>query len=200
MEHIVNQIKLCGTVAAAPLRSHENHGRWFYRFPLDVMRLSGAVDTLQILAAEELLARFDSAPGAQVALIGQVRSFNRRTETGRRLIISVFAEEIEDTQEEPYNSVFVQGSICREPVYRRTPLGREICDVMLAVRRHYNRTDFLPCILWGRTADEIAQLPIGATIAIDGWLQSRTYIKQLETGRETRTAYEISALCASAAE
>jgi len=199
MEQIVNQITLCGTLASPPVLSHENHGKRFFTFPLEVERLSGTVDTLQIIAPEAVMERCDPFGGERLLVTGQIRSFNRKTDLGRKLIISVYAESLVTCQEEPANEVFLQGVICKEPVFRRTPLGREICDIMLAVNRPYNRTDYLPCIVWGRTAEEVSALPVGAVLRLTGRLQSRTYIKQLETGREQRVAYEISALSAEAA-
>lgn len=200
MDQIVNQIILCGTLAAAPAYSHENHGKRFYAFPLEVERLSGATDTLPVIASEQVMTECVLAEGERLRICGQIRSFNRKTEQGRKLLISVFAESIAVSSLPPCNEVTLMGAICREPVFRRTPLGREICDLMLAVNRPYNRADYLPCIAWGRTAEELSLLPVGAVITLTGRLQSRAYIKQLETGREQRTAYEISALTACAAE
>lgn len=196
MEQSVNRITLCGVLAAAPILSHESHGKRFYRFPLDVERLSGAVDTLQVLASEALMEQCDPFRGARILVTGQIRSFNCRVGTKRRLLISVFAETLETCDMEAANEVQLLGVLCREPVFRRTPLGREICDIMLAVNRPYNKADYLPCILWGRTAEELSDMPVGTPISICGRLQSRVYMKQLETGREERVAYEISALTA----
>lgn len=200
MEQIVNQITLCGTLVSPPVLSHENHGKRFFAFPLEVERLSGTTDTLQIIVPESVMETCDPFAGSSLLVTGQIRSFNRRTEQGRKLLISVYAETLTACDCEPTNEVTLQGVICKEPVYRRTPLGREICDVMLAVNRAYNRTDYLPCILWGRTAEELSVMPVGTTISLYGRLQSRIYTKQLETGREQRVAYEISALTASAIE
>jgi len=196
MEQIVNQITLCGTLVSPPVLSHENHGKRFFLFPLEVERLSGTTDTLRIIVPEPVLESCDPFSGSRLLITGQIRSFNRKTEQGRRLLISVYADAIAVCDCPPTNEVQLQGVICKEPVYRRTPLGREICDVMLAVNRPYRRTDYLPCILWGRTAEEISGMPVGTTISLYGRLQSRIYTKQLESGREQRVAYEISALTA----
>ena len=196
MEHILNHIELCGTLATAPEYSHENHGRTFYRFFLDVERLSGVLDTLQIVVSQELLSATEVDYGQCISVTGQIRSFNNRSCVGRKLIISVYAETLEVCDREPCNLVNLTGIICKEPVFRRTPLGREICDIMLAVNRPYHRTDYLPCIFWGRTAEEFSQLSIGTSICLEGRLQSREYVKMLETGSEKRTAYEISAISA----
>jgi len=196
MENTANHIALCGTLAGLPAFSHENHGRRFYRFPLEVGRLSGASDTLEIVAAEELLNAEALGGGSMIAVTGQIRSFNSRRDTGRRLVISVFASEIRLTDGESVNEAELTGTICKAPVYRRTPLGREICDVMLAVGRPYRRTDYLPCILWGRSAQEASGLPVGSRLRLTGRLQSREYVKLLDSGSEKRTAYEISAITA----
>lgn len=197
MEYIINHIRLCGTMETAPVFSHENHGRRFYCFILGVERLSGTLDRLRILADWALLNEADCAWGERILVTGQVRSFNQITDTGRHLIISVYAETLEISDEAPDDQVTLTGTLCRDPVYRRTPLGREICDGMLAVNRSYRRTDYLPCIFWGRTARRIAALSTGARITLTGRLQSREYNKLLESGEtERRTAYEISAVTA----
>ena len=197
MEYVINHIRLCGTMDSAPVFSHENHGRRFYSFFLAAERLSGAVDRLRVLADLALLEAADCAWGERVLVTGQIRSWNQPAETGRRLIISVWAETLELTDEEPQNEAVLTGTLCRDPVYRRTPLGREICDGMLAVNRAYRRTDYLPCIFWGRTARRIAELTTGARITLTGRLQSREYTKVLPDGTaEQRTAYEVSAVSA----
>ena len=197
MEYIINHVRLCGTLDSAPVFSHENHGRRFYSFFLAVERLSGTLDRLRVLADWSLLNEADCAWGERVLVTGQLRSYNQVTETGRHLLISVFAEALELTEEEPDDQVTLTGTLCRDPVYRRTPLGREICDGMLAVNRPYHRTDYLPCIFWGRAAREISRLSVGARITLTGRLQSREYNKLLESGEtERRTAYEVSAVSA----
>jgi len=197
MEQTANHITLCGSLAAAPAFSHENHGRRFFGFALEVPRLSGTLDILPVIAPEELLETAEITDGDLVQVSGQVRSFNSHQEAGRKLIISVYAAALALCRGEPVNQVTLQGAICKEPVYRRTPLGREICDIMLAVNRAYRRTDYLPCILWGRAAQGAAALPVGTRLSLTGRLQSRTYIKNLETGSQRRTAYEISAITAA---
>lgn len=199
MEQNENRIVLTGALAGAPQYSHSNHGRRFFSFPLEVTRLSGAVDRLPVLASETLLRQTAADEGDAIHITGQIRSFNNRAGTGRRLIISVFAETMEVTNLPHDNQVTLCGAICKEPVYRRTPLGREICDVMLAVNRPYRRADYLPCILWGRCAQETAGAPVGTALFLTGRLQSRTYIKVLDGVPEERTAYEISAITATPA-
>ncbi len=197
MEHTTNQIILRGTLASAPQFSHENHGRKFYRFSLEVPRLSGTVDILPVLAEGSLLAQSPVEECSCITVTGQIRSHNLRAEGKRHLMIFVFATTLVCEDGEPLNQVDMEGFLCREPTYRRTPLGREICDVMLAVPRAFQRADYLPCILWGRTALEAAQCHTRDKITIHGRLQSRSYTKLTEEGPQERTAYEISALTAA---
>ena len=196
MEHMDNQITLRGTLLALPYLSHENHGKKFYRFTLEVPRLSGTLDLLPVVVEEGILNAMDLSGGEMLTVTGQVRSHNVRNEGIRRLLIFVFATNIVCEDGEPINDVVIQGPLCKEPVYRRTPLGREICDVMLAVPRAFSRADYLPCILWGRTALEASNCHTRDVIRIYGRLQSRVYTKLTDDGPEERTAYEISALTA----
>ena len=200
MEHSENQITLRGSLLNLPQFSHENHGRRFFRFTLEVPRLSGAVDLLPVVAEEGILNAMDLSGGEMLTVTGQVRTHNVRTESARHLLIFVFASSIVCEDGEPINECIVSGPLCREPTYRRTPLGREICDAMLAVPRAFRRSDYLPCILWGRTAVEIAGCHVRDRIRICGRLQSRLYTKMTESGPEERTAYEISALTAEILE
>ena len=191
-----NRILVRGELQGLPVFSHENHSRRFYGFTLGVRRLSGVEDQVNVIAAQDVLEQVDLSGGQVLEVAGQVRSFNNRQPEGRRLIISVYAEQMAAVEGEHINQVELLGNICREPVYRQTPLGREICDVMLAVARRYRRTDYLPCILWGRSARDLAGLPVGTALHILGRLQSRSYVKLLDTGSENRIAYEISAVSA----
>ena len=196
MEHIENQVRLRGSLLALPQFSHENHGKRFFRFTLEVARLSGAVDLLPIVAEERILNELDLSGGTMLTVTGQVRSHNLRDNGIRHLLIFVFASSVVAEDGEPINECVIEGPLCKEPTYRRTPLGREICDVMLAVPRTFRRADYLPCILWGRTAQEGSQCHTRDVIRICGRLQSRNYTKQTENGTQERTAYEISALTA----
>ncbi len=196
MEHYENTITVRGELLGLPQFSHENHGRKFYRFTLEVARLSGATDLLPVVAEAQLLHGIDPSAGRMLRICGQIRSHNLRENGLRRLLIFIFAQEIVCEDGEAMNDVVLQGPICREPTYRRTPLGREICDVMLAVPRAFHRADYLPCILWGRTALEVSCCHTSDTIRICGRLQSRKYTKQTEDGPQERMAYEISALTA----
>ena len=196
MEHMANQIRLRGNLASMPEFSHENHEKRFFRFYLNVPRLSGAVDRLPVIAEEGILNAADLSSGEMLTVTGQIRSHNVRSDGRRHLLIFVFAQSLVCEDGEPINECTLEGPICREPTYRRTPLGREICDVMLAVPRAFKRADYLPCILWGRTAAEAASCHTRDRIRIYGRLQSRSYTKLTESGSEERIAYEISALSA----
>ena len=200
MEQKTNEIILRGSLQALPEFSHENHGKRFFRFYLEVPRLSGAVDILPVVVEEQVLGQLDPTAGSMLTVTGQVRSHNQRSDGVRHLLIFVFAASIVAEEGEPVNEVILQGPLCREPTYRLTPLGREICDAMLAVPRPFRRADYLPCILWGRIAQEVSQCHTRDVISIHGRLQSRIYTKQTEAGPESRTAYEISALTAEIVE
>lgn len=194
MEHTANRISLCGALAELPQFSHENHNRRFFRFPLEVERLSGAVDVLPVLVPEQVLDAMDVSGGSMLEVTGQIRSFNNRSAEGRRLIISVFAETLAVCDGEPWNLAELTGAVCKEPVYRKTPLGREICDVMLAVNRPYRRADYIPCIFWGKAAEEVSECTVGEMLSLTGRLQSRDYVKLLGNTSENRTAYEVSVM------
>ena len=196
MEHTENTILIRGQLQQLPQFSHENHGKRFYRFRLEVPRLSGTVDILPVIAEEQQLNAIDLSGGAMLQVRGQIRSHNLKADGARRLLIFVFAAEIIATDLPPENQVVLQGALCRAPTLRRTPLGRDICDVMLAAPRAFKRADYLPCILWGRTAQEVAACHTGDVVRIEGRFQSRVYNKVTEDGTRERTTYEISALSA----
>ena len=196
MEQIYNQITVRGSLQNLPEFSHENHGKRFFRFCLQVPRLSGAVDVLPVVAEESILESIDPSGGDMVTVIGQVRSHNVRQGGVRRLMIFIFALDMMVEDGDPINAVMIEGPLCREPIYRQTPLGRQICDAMLAVPRPFKRADYLPCILWGRTALDVCRCHTSDRIRITGRLQSRTYTKMTDDGPVQRTTYEISALCA----
>ena len=194
MEHTTNSITVRGCLVELPRFSHENHGRQFYRFLLEVQRLSGAVDLLPVIAEDTVLEQLDPCAGEMLTVVGQIRSHNQRTEGARHLLIFIFATSVIAEDGEPVNDVIIEGPLCREPIFRRTPLGRDICDAMLAVPRAFRRADYLPCILWGRTAQDISTCHTRDCIRIYGRLQSRIYTKLTAEGPQERTAYEISAL------
>ena len=196
MEQFENKVVLRGELVGLPTLSHENHRKRFFRFFVSVPRLSGTVDVLPVIADEQILNAMDLSAGYMLEIEGQIRSHNLKENGQRRLLIFVFASTITVTEGAPINQVSLQGPLCRIPNLRRTPLGREICDVMMAVPRHFHRADYLPCILWGRSAQEVASCATGDILRIEGRLQSRVYTKQTELGAEERTAYEVSALTA----
>lgn len=192
MESGQNYVELWGIVGEDPVFSHENHGQRFDKFPLQVQRLSGQIDTPVIVAGEQLLRRFPVARGQDLRVTGQLRSFNNKSGQGSRLILTVFAQTLEPGDETHFNRILLSGVLCKQPTLRRTPLGRSICDLILAVNRHYGRADYLPCIAWGQIAMQVSELSVGDRLTLEGRVQSRTYTKLLDTGPEERTAYEVS--------
>ena len=187
-----NYVELWGVAESAPVFSHENHTRRFDKFPLRVERLSGQSDIPVIVASEALLRVCPVKAGQSLRITGQLRSFNNRSGKGSKMVITVFAQRIEPGDGSYFNRILLSGALCKKPALRRTPLGRSICDVILAVNRHYGRADYLPCIAWGQTAVQIAGMDVGEHLAAEGRVQSRTYTKLLETGSEVRTAFEVS--------
>ena len=192
MDNSYNSVRLCGRALTAPVLSHINHGTAFCRFMLSVPRLSGQSDELRILAPEELVSGI--IPGQIYTVTGQLRSFNNKTGVGPRLVISVFARQVLSGGEFPFNRIRLSGVLCKEPSLRRTPLGREICDITLAVNRRYGRADYLPCIAWGAVAQMAAAMDVGDRLTAEGRVQSRTYNKNLGTTVEQRVAYEVSVM------
>jgi single-strand DNA-binding protein len=187
---IQNDVLLEGTPLAAPAWSHENHGARFCRFLLQVPRLSGTPDILPVLVPEALASRVE--PGEQLRVRGQLRSFNNRSGVGSRLVLTVYAQRLEPGLGEPRNQILLSGALCKPPILRRTPLGRQICDLMLAVPRRYGRADYLPVIAWGQLAVQAGALAVGDSLALEGRVQSRTYHKVTDQGSEERVAYEVS--------
>lgn len=187
-----NRIVLHGRVCQDPAPSHTNHGEAYMKFPLAVRRLSGAEDRVNVVVSAALLERCPLAEGVALTVEGEVRSFNNKSGVGSRLVISVYARQLRREAGEEENRLHLTGTLCKGPVYRRTPLGRDICDLMLAVNRRYGRTDYLPCITWGALARRCAGLSMGERVELEGRLQSRTYTKRLGEVSEERTAFEIS--------
>ena len=187
-----NEVLLEGLALTEPERSHENHGTVFYRFLLQVPRLSGAADTLPVLVPQTL--RSGVAAGETLRLSGQLRSFNNRSGVGSRLVLTVYAKELLPAAGTACNQIQLHGTVCKPPIFRRTPLGRSICDLMLAVPRRYGRADYLPVITWGQVALRASALGVGESLALEGRIQSRIYRKVTDAGSEERTAYEVSAM------
>ena len=195
-----NAVRLCGTLAGAPAFSHESRGQRFYSFPLEVRRLSGNSDTLNIVLRREQLEAVEAAEREKLLITGQLRSYNNRRGEGAKLVLTVLAKELLLCGGPDENSVFLTGTLCRAPNLRVTPMGRDICDLMLAVNRSYARSDYLPCICWGLRAREAARWPVGTAVRLEGRFQSRPYIKLTETGPVERVAYEVSVTEAEALE
>lgn len=200
MEWNENRIILAGIVGGAAVRSHENHGITYFQFPLRVCRLSGVEDVLNVVAAQPLLAQCPVRPGDPVAVDGEVRSYNNRSGMGSKLIITVYAKTVEPGGGPHRNDLTLAGVLCKPPVLRRTPLGREICDMMLAVNRRYGRADYLPCIAWGGLAAWCSRLDVGGRLKLNGRLQSRVYLKEVDGQTEQRTAFEVSVMSLEPAE
>ena len=194
-----NKILLRGRVAAPPQFSHSNHGVDYYLFPLTVLRLSGAEDRINIVASAPMLERHPLAPGDRTALMGQVRSYNNKSGVGSRLVITVYVREFlpDSGLEEDENHLTLAGTICKPPSLRSTPLGRVICDMILAVNRRYGRADYLPCIAWGSLAYRCAAMKVGDRLALEGRLQSRVYTKEVDGQLQERTAFEVSVMSLS---
>ena len=189
-----NYVEVAGSIVHSPVFSHENRGEKFYTAPICIHRLSGATDTLNVILREKLLSHAALSEQDRVHVFGQLRSFNNKSYEGARLIISIFARDIIKEDCEDRNDILLRGTICKSPTLRRTPLGREICDFMLAVNRRCGRSDYIPCIAWGQKAREIAQLPVGTIITVSGRFQSRPYAKLTEDGPIHKVAYEVSVI------
>ena len=192
-----NEVELTGTVDSELKFSHEVYGEGFYSFMVKVMRLSDISDIINVTISERLLQNILLVKGDTVSISGQFRSYNNYTESGNKLILTVFARDIcvnpEEVKFKNPNHIFLNGFLCKKPVYRTTPFGREIIDILIAVNRAYNKSDYIPCIAWGRNARFAGSLEVGENIKIWGRIQSREYQKKLsETESVTKTAYEIS--------
>ena len=193
-----NQVTIAGEVVSEFTFSHEVYGEHFYIVNIAVCRLSNSYDVIPVMVSERLIDVTSDYRGCVLQVSGQFRSYNRHEENRNRLVLSVFAREAvlasqEDEDEQNPNHIFLDGYVCKHPVYRKTPLGREIADVLLAVNRPYGKSDYIPCICWGRNARYASAFEVGEHVQIIGRIQSRTYIKKLsDTLTEERTAYEVS--------
>lgn len=194
-----NQVTLQGEVASGFTFVYDIFGENFYSFDLKVTRLSDYSDIIPVVVSERLMDVNEDWVGQHIKVDGQFRSYNKHCEGGKnRLLLNAFAREVELADETPasdsdMNSIYLNGYICKEPVYRKTPLGREIADILVAVNRSYGKSDYIPCICWGRNARFASSFEIGTNVEIDGRIQSREYVKKLsETELEHRIAYEVS--------
>ena len=196
-----NYLVLVGKITSEKVFSHEIYGESFYIFNLEIPRLSGTADLVPITISERLIANFDLEIGREVEIEGQFRSYNTYENQRSRLVLTVFAKDIKDYvaneneegREKISNEVVLTGYICKKPIYRKTPFGREISDILLAVNRAYNKSDYIPCIAWGRNARFCENMEVGTEVKVVGRVQSRMYEKKHEDGTiEPRVAYEVS--------
>lgn len=195
MENLLNNnyAAVVGELESDFTYSHESYGECFYSFSVKIPRLSDSADIITVTASERLLCDEDYKVGDRIKIVGQFRSYNNYSENGSRLILTLFAKTIDKAETERYlNEIVLNGFLCKEPVYRTTPFGREITDILLAVNRTHNKSDYIPCIAWGRNAKFAQRLSVGDNIIVTGRMQSREYQKKLEDDIVTKTAYEIS--------
>lgn len=192
-----NQVVIMGTIAGGFTYSHEIFGEGFYMVDVEVSRLSDSTDLIPLMVSERLMDVTADYRGVMIMVTGQFRSYNRHEEKKNRLILSVFAREVQIIDElgesAKSNQIYLDGYICKEPIYRKTPLGREIADLLIAVNRPYGKSDYIPCICWGRNARFASSFEVGTRCAVWGRIQSREYMKKLsEETAEKRVAYEVS--------
>ena len=192
-----NQVTIMGKVATEFSFSHEVFGEGFYMVEVEVKRLSNSEDRIPLMISERLIDVTQDYTGEYIMVHGQFRSYNRHEEQKNRLVLSVFVREISFMEEErdgtKTNSIWLDGYICKEPIYRKTPLGREIADLLLAVNRPYGKSDYIPCICWGRNARYASGFEVGEHVQLLGRIQSREYVKRIsDTETEKRVAYEVS--------
>lgn len=192
-----NQVTVMGKIVSGFLFSHEIYGEGFYMMDVEVERLSDSTDIIPVMVSDRLIDVTQNYTGVNVCIGGQFRSYNRHEEKKNKLVLSVFAREIDFIEEMEENAktnqIFLDGFICKEPIYRKTPLGREIADLLLAVNRPYGKSDYIPCICWGRNARFASTFQVGDRCMIWGRIQSREYMKKItEEELEKRIAYEVS--------
>lgn len=199
VEHILenNEVLIIGKAVSEMRYSHKVYGEGFYSFDLEVPRLSESADILPVTISERLLPSLGNIEGKTLDIVGQFRSYNQYEEGKNRLILTIFALEIKEVPEQEMqknkNYIYLNGFVCKEPVYRTTPFGREITDILVAVNRSYHKSDYIPCITWGRNARYAQNLHTGNHIQVWGRIQSRQYQKKLESGEVmSKVAYEIS--------
>ena len=195
-----NMVKLVGKITGEKVFSHEMYGEGFYVIEIEVPRLSNSVDILPVTVSERLLVNVDLTIGEYIIINGQLRSYNRYIEDSNRLILTIFTKDIHNPDEEELaeslkspNEIYLDGYICKKPIYRTTPFGREITDILLAVNRPYNKSDYIPSIAWGRNARFCENMLVGDHIMLWGRIQSREYQKRDSAGEvEVRVAFEVS--------
>lgn len=195
-----NRVFIKGEIVTEARYSHEVYGEGFYEMDVLVKRLSGQADILPVTVSERLIESHSLSIGTELSAIGQFRSYNKLADGKSKLMLTVFVRELVDIPEAKNpNNIVLSGYICKPPVYRTTPFSREIADVLIAVNRAYNKSDYIPCIAWGRNARFVRNLGVGERVALSGRIQSREYVKKLsENESKTMTAYEVS-ICKLAA-
>lgn len=193
-EETTNFAQVAGIVCSLPQLSHQVEGEKFFEFKIEVERLSKIKDVIPVTASERIFVNKTIEIGQFVKVAGEYRSYNKLMQERSKLVLHLFAKEIQTGVDPEFlNEVRLTGFICKEPIYRKTPFNREICDVLLAVNRtNYHKSDYIPCIMWGRNARFVAEHSIGCKLEIVGRIQSREYVKVLESETETKTAYEVS--------
>jgi primosomal replication protein N len=194
MEEQNNKFTICGEIATNPVFSHDVFGEGFYEMFISCKRSSGTADVLPITISERLMNEYDFRAGATLNAVGQFRSYNKLIDKKSRLILTLFVTEVLENENTAHsNAIILQGYICKEPIYRTTPFDREITDILLAVNRSYSKSDYIPCIAWGRNANYAQNFNVGDKIAIVGRIQSREYNKKI-SGQEVKkmVAYEVS--------
>lgn len=194
-----NKAELAGVILSEPEYSHTVYGETFYLMDIGVARNSGTIDKIRLLISEKLFEQDDKYTGKTVRVSGEYRSFNKHENDTSRLLLFLFVNDIEETDctcedDVKTNSIELEGNICREPIYRKTPFGREIADLLIAVNRAHGKSDYIPCITWGRNAKSASRIEVGTRVRVEGRIQSREYVKRIsETEAENRIAYEVSA-------
>lgn len=189
-----NFVELRGVLTSAPVFSHESRGERFFTFPVEAQRLSGAVDKLNVVARESLLGETLISDASCVHVVGELRSFNNKHGEGAKLVVTVFARDLYLDEGDDLNLVELLGTLCKPPNLRITPMGRDICDLMLAVGRRCGRSDYLPCICWGIRAHQASLWEVGDKLSLKGRIQSRQYIKLVEGSATEKTAFEVSVI------
>ena len=190
-----NSVEIAGEVVSGPAFDHETFGERFYKFFISAERLSGCKDIIPVIVSERLFTIDNITIGKQLRVFGQFRSFNDHSDSGNHIVLSVFSRDIEEMEgsDLAINSIWIDGFICKNPVYRKTPQGREIADVIVAVNRQYGKSDYIPCIAWGRNARFVSRLQVGNRIRLSGRIQSRVYNKKISDDEVVeKTAYEVS--------
>ena len=188
-----NIVKVSGEITKEPIFSHEMYGEGFYEFSIKIKRLSNIFDIIPVTISERLMQDISLNIGDRVRFVGQYRSYNKLVNDKSKLCLTIFVREFVDDCQYDENEVEMTGFVCKNPIYRTTPFNREICDVLIAVNRSYNKSDYIPCIAWGRNARYVKNFKIGDKVSMSGRIQSRVYQKKLDSGEIVlKTAYEVS--------